>query len=78
MWSIGEAARIEKETYAAFRKSGVNIVALPSGEIDIFFNTLFKHSLENWLEICRRKGVADKASVIEKWWSERKQGRSKR
>ncbi len=74
-WSVGETERIVKETYDAFRKSGVNIVELPPEEINIFFDTLFKHSLENWLEVCEKKGVSDKAAVIEKYWNEMKWGR---
>ena len=77
-WSVGEAERIEQETYEAFRKSGVNIVQLPTEERDLFFETLFKHSLENWLEVCEKKGVTDKASVIEKYWNEMKWGRWKK
>ena len=76
-WSIGEAAGIERETYDAFRKSGVNIVELPTEEINTFFNILFKHSLANWRKICEKKGVLDKAAVIEKYWNEMKWGNAR-
>lgn len=74
-WSISDSLRIEEETYDAFRKSGVNIVELSAEDRTKFFETLFKYSLENWLETCEKKGVADKAPVIQKYWDEMKWGR---
>lgn len=74
-WSISEAKRIEQETYEALKKYGVNIVQLPTEEIELFFETLFRHSLENWLEICGKKGVADDAAIIQKYWDVMKWGR---
>lgn len=75
VWSISDSRRIQEETYDAFRKSGVNIVELPDEDRTQFFEALFKYSLENWLDVCQKKGVADKAAVIEKYWDEMKWGR---
>lgn len=74
-WSVGESERILQETYDKFRESGVDIVELPAEERTRFFDTLFKYSLENWLEVCEKKGVADKAPAFQKYWDEMKWGR---
>lgn len=74
-WSISECLRVQEETYQKFQDSGVDIVTLPSEERDKFFEILFKHSTENWLETCRAKGVEKEAEVIRKYWDEMKWGR---
>jgi len=74
-FSINEAAQIQQKTYDAFNKLNVNIVELPAEERTKFFETLFKYSVENWLETCKNKGVADKAPVIQKYWDEMKWGK---
>jgi len=74
-WSIGEAAKIQEETYEAFKKLNVDIVELSTEDRTMFFESLFKYSIENWLDTCRKKGVVDKAPVIQKYWDEMKWGR---
>jgi len=74
-WSIGESEKILQETYDKFRQSGVNIVELSAEDRTRFFDILFKYSLENWLEVCEKKGVADKSPVFQKYWDEMKWGR---
>jgi TRAP-type transport system periplasmic protein len=74
-WSINEAVKIQEATYQAFEKSGVNIVTLPDEDRTRFFETLFKYSTQNWLDVCKKKGVGDKAPVIQKYWDEMKWGR---
>jgi len=77
-WSISEASKIQQETNDAFKKTNVNIVELPSEDRNLFFETLFKYSTQNWLEVCTKKGLADKAPVIQKYWDEMKWGRWKK
>lgn len=77
-WSIDQSLRIQQETYEKFQNAGVDIVTLPIEERDRFFEVLFKHSLENWLEVCEKKGVSDEAAVIQKYWDEMKWGRWKK
>jgi len=77
-WSISEALKIQQETNEAFKKSGVNIVELSPDDISLLFETIFKYSTKNWLEVCTKKGVADKASVIQKYWDEMRWGRWKK
>lgn len=75
LWSISETARIQQETYEMLEKSGVQIVSLPQEDRDKFFTILFKYSTENWLDVCKKKGVDDKAPVIQKYWDEMKWGK---
>jgi TRAP-type C4-dicarboxylate transport system substrate-binding protein len=77
-WSINEAVKIQQATYQAFEKSGVKIETLPDEDRTKFFETLFKYSTQNWLEVCKKKGVEDKAPVIQKYWDEMKWGRWKK
>jgi TRAP-type transport system periplasmic protein len=73
--SISEAAQVQQKTFDAFKKLNVNIVELSSEDRTKFFETLFKYSIENWLETCKNKGVADKAPILEKYWDEMKWGK---
>lgn len=70
MWSITHDKEMIDGTFGLFQKSGVQIVNLPQSEVDLFYKTLVKHSIDEYLRGCEAAGVKDKAQVILKYWQD--------
>jgi TRAP-type C4-dicarboxylate transport system substrate-binding protein len=70
LWSVTHDKEIIDGTYALFEQSGVKIVQLPQAEVDLFYETLVKHSVEDWQKTCEAAGLKDEAAVILKYWQD--------
>jgi len=55
-------------TYAKFKESGVDVVTVPTEQSDLFYKTLVKYSVAEYLKGSETAGVKDKAETILKYW----------
>lgn len=77
-WSVELNEKLLKETYEKLEKSGATVVRIPKEENERFFNVLFKHSIEDWMEKCKAQGVEKEAKVVQKYWDQMKWGKWKK
>ena len=76
-WSVEQTEVNLKNTYKAFEGVGAKVVFIPDKESVAFFKVLFKHSTNNWLNICKAAGVEKDAKAVQKYWDEMKWGKWK-
>lgn len=77
-WTVEATEMNLKGTYKAFGDKGAKVVKISQKESEAFFKVLFKHSVNNWLNICKTAGVEREAKVIQKYWDEMKWGKWKK
>jgi TRAP-type C4-dicarboxylate transport system substrate-binding protein len=77
-WTVEATEMNLKGTYKAFDEKGAKVVSISKKESEAFFKVLFKHSINNWLNICKTAGVEKDAKVIQKYWDEMKWGKWKK
>jgi TRAP-type C4-dicarboxylate transport system substrate-binding protein len=76
-WSVQQTEMNLKNTYKAFEEKGAKVVYISEKESVAFFKVLFKHSIRNWLNICKVAGIEKNAKVVQKYWDEMKWGKWK-
>ncbi|OGP54385.1 MAG: hypothetical protein A2Y65_09330 [Deltaproteobacteria bacterium RBG_13_52_11] len=76
-WSVQQTEVNLKNTYKAFEGVGAKVVFVSDKESVAFFKVLFKHSIRNWLKICKAAGVEKDAKVVDKYWDKMKWGKWK-
>lgn len=74
-WTVEQTEMNLKGTYKAFEEKKAEVVKISQKESEAFFKVLFKHSVNNWLNICKAAGVEKDAKVIQKYWDEMKWGK---
>lgn len=77
-WTVEATEMNLKGTYKAFEEKGAKVIKISQKESEAFFKVLFKHSVNNWLNICKAAGVEKEAKVIQKYWDEMKWGKWKK
>jgi len=76
-WTAQATEENLKNTYKAFEGVGAKVVFVSDKESVAFFKVLFKHSINNWMNICKAAGVEKDAKVVNKYWDEMKWGKWK-
>jgi len=76
-WTVQATEENLKNTYKAFEGVGAKVVYISDKESVAFFKVLFKHSINNWLNICKAAGVEKDAKVVQKYWDDMKWGKWK-
>jgi TRAP-type C4-dicarboxylate transport system substrate-binding protein len=76
-WSVDQNEVNLKNTYKAFEEKGAKVVYISDKESVAFFKVLFKHSTNNWLNICKTAGIEKDMKVVQKYWDEMKWGKWK-
>lgn len=77
-WTVQATEENLKGTYKAFEEKGAEVIYVSDEESVAFFEVLFKHSTNNWLNICKAAGVEKDAKVVQKYWDEMKWGKWKK
>ena len=77
-WTVEGTKMHIGHTYEAFEAQGAEVIKISKKESDAFFKVLFKHSMDNWLKICKTAGVEKDAKVIKKYWDKMKWGKWKK
>lgn len=77
-WSIQQTEMIEKGTYKKFEEVGAKVITVSTQERNSFFSVLLKYSINNWLNNCKKAGIAKDAVIVQKYWDEMKWGRWKK
>jgi len=68
LWANKKDKEDTDALFAMFRERGIDVVVLPPAEVDLFYQTLAKHSIEESLKGAESAGVKDKAEIILKYW----------
>jgi TRAP-type C4-dicarboxylate transport system substrate-binding protein len=76
-WTVQATEENLKNTYKAFEDRGAKVIFVSDKESVAFFKVLFKHSVENWMNICKAAGVEKDAKVVNKYWDKMKWGKWK-
>jgi TRAP-type C4-dicarboxylate transport system substrate-binding protein len=76
-WTAQATEENLKNTYKAFEGVGAKVVFVSDKESVAFFEVLFKHSINNWMNICKAAGVEKDAKMVNKYWDEMKWGKWK-
>ena len=77
-WTVEGTKMYVEHTYEAFEEKGAEVIKISKKESGAFFEVLFKHSMNNWLKICKTAGVEKDAKVIKKYWDKMKWGKWKK
>ena len=77
-WTAEATEENLKNTYKAFEGVGAKVVFVSDQESVAFFEVLFKHSINNWMNICKAAGVEKDAKVVNKYWDQMKWGKWKK
>jgi TRAP-type C4-dicarboxylate transport system substrate-binding protein len=76
-WTAQATEENLKNTYKAFEDVGAKVIFVSDKESVAFFKVLFKHSINNWMNICKAAGVEKDAKVVNKYWDKMKWGKWK-
>jgi TRAP-type C4-dicarboxylate transport system substrate-binding protein len=77
-WTVEQTKEHVEHTYEAFEAQEAEVIKISKKESDSFFKVLFKHSMNNWLKICKTADVEKDAKVIKKYWDKMKWGKWKK